>query len=91
MLHYFDVYNRDGQWVGCYDYEWQADQVAYEYDGYYLERFEEISLQGLTKHFICVIIIMCQGKGDKTPRSKGAFSPQLLVGKVATERTEVAR
>lgn len=44
MLVYYDVYNNGGQWVGCYDYEWQAVEVAVEYDGYYMERKEEISL-----------------------------------------------
>ena len=44
MFTYYDVYNCDGQLVDFYDYEWQADQVAKEYHGYYLERNEKISL-----------------------------------------------
>lgn len=40
MYHYFDVYNYNGEWVGSFDYEWQAEQVAYEYCGYYIERCE---------------------------------------------------
>lgn len=38
MITYYDVYNENGQWVGCYNYEWLAEQVAAEYCGYYLER-----------------------------------------------------
>ena len=36
---YYNVYSRWG-WVGRYDYEYQAEIVAAEYDGYYTEEEE---------------------------------------------------
>lgn len=37
---YYNVYNRYGNWVGRYSYEYQAEMVAAEYDGYYAKEEE---------------------------------------------------
>lgn len=39
---YYDVYNWQGRWVGCYDYEWMAEDEAYKNCGSYIERVEEL-------------------------------------------------
>ena len=92
MITYYDVYNFDGQLVDCYDYEWQADQVAKEYNGYYLERNEKISLQGLTNSSEYGNIIMSQGKGDKTLRSLGSVQPleRVKIGSDPSGKAQVA-
>lgn len=36
----YDVYNFEDLWIGTFEFEWQAEQFAYDHDGYYVFREE---------------------------------------------------
>lgn len=41
---YYDVYDKEDKWIGFADMQWLAAKMAFESDGYYIERYEDFEL-----------------------------------------------